>query len=133
MLVVFTALFSQINTLYACESTTDTPKHVCCCGGNNSVACPMADSCAMNEKTVETSCCELSYDIVNDAGMMSSASTADYLTLLLDGPQPPPVVDIQQFTSSHLPILSQHSPAADEALIFSRSKPIFLLTRRLRL
>ena len=133
MIVVFTALFSQIHTLYACDSMADTPKHVCCCGEHNSIACPMADSCAMHENTAETSCCELSYDILNDAGMMNSASTVDCLTLLLDGPQPPPVVDLQQFLPTPLPILSRLSLAADEPLIFSRGKPTFLLTRRLRL
>lgn len=133
MIFVFTALFSQVHTLYACDSMADTLIHVCCCGEHNPIACPMDDGCAMHENTAEISCCELSYGILNDAGMMSSVSTVDCLTLLLDGPQPPPVVDLQQFIPTPLPVLSRLSLAADEPLIFSRGNPIFLLTRRLRL
>jgi hypothetical protein len=133
MIFVFTALFSQVHTLYACDSMEDTPKHVCCCGEHNPIACPMVDGCDMYENTAKTSCCELSYDILNDTGMISSASTVDYLTLLLDGPQPPPVVDIQQLLPTPLSVLSRLSLAADVPLIVSRGKPIFLLTRRLRL
>ncbi|MEE9413280.1 MAG: hypothetical protein V3V22_09550 [Methylococcales bacterium] len=137
MIFVFTALFSQVHTLYACDSMADTLIHVCCCEEHNPIACPMADGCAMDENTTaETSCCELSYGIVNDAGMISSTSAVDCLTLLLNGPQPPSVVDLQQFQQfipTPLPVLSRLSLAADETLIFSRGNPIFLLTRRLRL
>jgi len=133
IVVLFTALFSQIRLLYACDSMEGKPKQVCCCGEHDSAICPMADSCAMHENAQETSCCEVSYDTLNDIGMMNSASTADCLTLLLNGPQPPPVIDVQQFLPSPLPILSRLSPAANEPLIFSRGKQTYLLTRRLRL
>ena len=133
MIVLFTALFSQIHTLYACDSVADTPKHVCCCGDHDSIACPMADTCGMHEQTAKTACCEVSYDTLNDTGMINSASSVDYLTLLLDGPQPPPIVDVQQFSPVPLQTLSRLSLAADEPLIFSRGIQTYLLTRRLRL
>lgn len=133
MAVLFAALFSQIQLLYACDSMDGRPKQVCCCGEHASAICPMADSCAKHENAQETSCCEVSYGTLNDAGMMNSPSSVDFLTLLLDGPQPPPVIDVQQFLPTPLPILSQLSPATDEPLIFSRGRPTFLLTRRLRL
>ena len=132
-LVLFAALFSQIQTLYACDSMEGKPKMVCCCGEHDSVICPMADSCGMHEQTAKTSCCELSYDILNDAGMMSSVATVDYLTLLLDGPQPPPVVDFQNFSTTSLPISAPLLLAAPEPSAFSRDNPTYLLTRRLRL
>jgi len=133
MIVLFAALFSQIQTLYACDSMEGMPKQVCCCGGHDSAICPMADSCGMHKQTAETSCCELSYDILIDAAMMNSTSTVDTLTLLLDGPQPPPVVEFQQFSPTPLPVLSRLLLATDEPPISNRGKPIYLLTHRLRL
>ena len=133
ILLLFAALFSQIQQLYACDSMADKPKHVCCCGEHSSTVCPMADSCAMHEKAAETACCEVSYDIPLDAGMMNNVSTVDCLTLLLDGPQPPPDIGLTQFSLTPLPILSLQSTLVDEPLIFSRGEPTYLLTRRLRL
>ncbi|OQK18292.1 hypothetical protein AU255_10835 [Methyloprofundus sedimenti] len=132
-LVLLAALFSQIQTLYACDSMESKPKMVCCCGEHDSAICLMADNCGMHEQMAETACCELSYDILNDAGMMSSASTVDYLTLLLDGPQPPPIIDFQKFSPAPLPISSPFLLAALEPPAFNRDNPIYLLTRRLRL
>ncbi len=132
-LILFAALFSQIQTLYACDSIESKPKMVCCCGDHDAAICPMANNCAMHEQTVKTACCELSYDILNDAGMMNSVATVDYLTLLLDGPQPPPTIDFQQISSSSLPIASPLLQAAPESSTFNRNNPTYLLTRRLRL
>ena len=132
--ILFVALFSQIQTLYACDSMEGKPKQVCCCGGEqDSAICPMVDSCAMHEQTAKTSCCEVSYDTLYDAGMINSASSVDNLTLLLDGPQPPPIVDVQKFSPLSLQKLSQLTLAADQPPIFSRGKYTYLLTRRLRL
>lgn len=132
--LLFAALFSQIQTLYACDSMTDNkPKHVCCCGEHKSAVCPMSDTCAMHEQAAETACCEVSYDVLIDAAMMNSSSTVDCLTLLLDGPQPPPIIDDARFLLVPLLKVSWLSPAANEPLIFSRAKATYLLTRRLRL
>ena len=133
ILLLFAALFSQIQTLYACDSMEGKPKQVCCCGEHDLAICPMADTCAMHKQMVETVCCEVSYDILIDAGMMNSASTVDCLTLLLDGPQPPPIIDLAQFLPVPLPNLPRLSQDVDEPLIFSRGKPTYLLTRRLRI
>ena len=133
MLVLFAALFSQIQIVYACDSMEDKPKRVCCCDKQDSAICPMADTCAMHVQMQETSCCEVSYDTLYDAGMINSASTVDCLTLLLDGPQPPPDIDDQQFFSAPLWITSRPSQTVNESLISSRGKQTYLLTRRLRL
>ena len=133
MLVLFAALFSQIQTLYACDSMKSKPRVDCCCGEHDSAICPMADFCGMHEQTTKTSCCERSYDILNDAGMMNSVATVDFLTLLLDGPQPPPIVDGQKFSPSPLPILSRLLLATPELAVFNSDSPTYLLTRRLRL
>ena len=133
VIVLFAALFSQIQTLYACDSIEGKPERVCCCGGHDSVICPMADSCGMHKQTDQTLCCEVSYDTLTDAAMMNSNSTVDTLTLLLDGPQPPPLIEYQQFPSAPLQRLSQLTLAFNEPLLLSRSKHTYLFTRRLRL
>jgi len=132
-LVLFAALFSQIQTLYACDSMESKPKMVCCCGEHDSAICPMADNCGVHELLDDNACCELSYDILNDAGMMNSVVTVDYLTLLLDGPQPPPIVDFQKYSAIPLPISSRILLASPEPLAFNHHNPTYLLTRRLRL
>ncbi len=133
MVVLFAALLSQIQTLYACDSMEGKPKQVCCCGEHDSAICPMVDTCAMHKQIAETPCCEISYDTLNDAGMMNSVSTVDSLTLLLNSPQPPPVIDLQPFSLAPLQKLSRLPLATDEPLIFSRGKQTYRLTRRLRL
>lgn len=134
ILLLFTALFSQIQLLYACDSMEDKPKHVCCCGEHSAAVCPMADKCAMHEQIAETACCEVSYDTLINAGMMNSTTTMDYLSLLPDDPPPFPVIDVAQFLLAPLPVLSMLSPPdSDETLTLGRDKPTYLLTRRLRL
>lgn len=133
MIILFVALFSQIQIVYACDSMEGKPKQVCCCGEHDSAICPMADSCKMHEQSAEASCCEVSYDTLTDAAMMSSTSTVDMLTLLLDGPQPPPDIEFPPLPSAPLQRLSQLTLAFNEPLLFSRSKHTYLFTRRLRL
>jgi len=133
ILLLFAALFSQIQLLYACDSMEDKPKHVCCCGEHSSTICPMAANCAMSEQVDKTACCEVSYEIVNDAGMMNAVSTVDCLTLLLNCPQPPPDIGVEFFTETPLPLLSKLSLIDDQSRIFYRDKETYLLTRRLRL
>ncbi len=133
ILLLFATLFSQIQLLYACESMEDKPKHVCCCGEHSSTVCPMVANCAMSEQLEQTSCCEVSYDIINDAGMMNAVSTVDCLTLLLNCPQPPPDIAVEFFTATPLPLLSRLSLIDDLSRFFYRDKETYLLTRRLRL
>ncbi len=132
-LVLFAALFSQIQTLYACDSMESKPKMICCCGDHDSAICPMDDNCGVHEQSDNNACCELSYDILNDAGMMNSVATVDYLTLFLDGSQPPPIVDFQKYSATPLPISSRILLVSPEPLAFNLDNPTYLLTRRLRL
>jgi len=131
--LLFTALFSQIQLLYACDLIDGEPQQVCCCGEHDSATCPMADNCGMHGNTAATQCCDVSYDVVTDASIMNCTSTADCLTLLLDGPQPPPVIEFKQVLPTSVQCLSQLSLCADECLQFNLSKPTYFLTRRLRL
>ena len=58
---------------------------------------------AQHENTDEGRCCDVSQDsLTDDVVMTHSSSTVDFLTLLLDGPQPPPVIDYQELLSASL-------------------------------
>ena len=133
LLLFFAMLFSQIQPLYACDSMADKPKHVCCCGDQNIAVCPMADNCNMQEKLADTACCEVSYEVINEAGMINSASTVDQLTLLLDGPQPPPDIGLISSFVTPSQIFTLLSRTIDDPLIFHRNEPTYLLTRRIRI
>ena len=157
LIFLCTALLSQTQILYACELMDGKPKLVCCCGESMSDACPMSKSCGMQDKsagsgfahevpeggwagiaqhdnTDEGRCCDVSQDSLTDVASAQSSSTVDFLTLLLDGPQPPPVIDYQEL----LPITSQQANLRlvippHEPLLLSSGKQTYLLTGRLRL
>jgi hypothetical protein len=133
LVILCTALLTQTQILYACESMNDGPELVCCCGDHAAAGCPMADACAMQENAQQNQCCEVSYDSLTDAATMHSASTVDSLTLLLDGPQPPPVIEFQQLLPAYLQVAPRFSFSPDELLIISSDEHTYFLTRRLRL
>ena len=133
LIILLTALLSQTQMLYACELMEGEPKRVCCCGEHAPAACPMEDACTMQEKADQNRCCEVSYEPLADEVMMNSPSTVDCLTLLLDGPQPPPDIEFQQLLAPSLQMISRLTLSSDEPLILSSGKQKYLLTRRLRL
>lgn len=133
ILLIFAMLFSHIQLLYACDSMADKPKHICCCGEHSSTVCPMATNCAMNEQVEKTACCEISYDILNDHGVMKTVSTAEGLTLLLNHSKPPPDIGFSPSIQSTFPLTSRFSPFTDESQASSPDSKTYLLTRRLRL
>ena len=152
------ALLSQTQILYACELMDGKPKLVCCCGESMPDACPMSKSCAMQDKSVWSGfahevpeggwagiaqhentekghCCDVSQDSLTDVASAHSSSTVDFLTLLLDGPQPPPpsVIDYQELLSASLQTTGRLAIPPHEPLLLSGGKQTYLLTRRLRL
>lgn len=133
LLLLFVALFSQIQLLYACDSMSDKPQHVCCCGEHSSTVCPMVDSCAMHEKATDAACCEVNYEVINDSGVINNISPVDCLTLLLEAPQPPPDIGFIPFLDTSLPKFASLSRVFDEPLIINQVKPTYLLTHRLRI
>lgn len=156
LIFLCTALLSQTQILYACELMDGKPKLVCCCGESMSDGCPMSESCAMQDKSAWSGfahevpeggragiarhentdggrCCDVSQDSLMDVVMTHSSSTVDFLTLLLDGPQPPPVIDYQEFLSASLQVTQRLALPPHEPLLLSSGKQTYLLTRRLRL
>jgi hypothetical protein len=109
------------------------PKLVCCCGESMSDGCPMSESCAMHTNTDEGRCCDVSQDSLTDVVMTHGSSTIDFLTLLLDGPQPPPVLDYQELLSASLQATGSLAIPPHEPLLPRSGKQTYLLTRRLRL
>jgi len=133
LLLLLATLFSQIQLVYACDSMADKPKHTCCCEDNQANVCPMLSNCSMNEQAKEQSCCEVSYDMLNDAGMTHSASSLDSLSSLLNAPQAPPDLVFTPVIQQALPILSWYSFSTNTHTAFARHKETYLVTRRLRL
>lgn len=134
LIFLCTALLSQTQILYACEQMDGKPKLVCCCGESMSDGCPMSESCAMQKNTDEGHCCDVSHDsLTDDVVMTHSSSTVDFLTLLLDGPQPPPVIGYQELLSTSPQAAQRLAIPPHEPLLLSGGKQTYLLTRRLRL
>lgn len=133
LIFLCTALLSHTQLLYACELMDGKPKPVCCCGESVSDICPMSDACAMQENTNQSHCCEVTQDSLTDVVLTHSSSTADFLTLLLDGPQPPPLIEYQELLPTSLQANLRLSIPPHEPLLLSSGKHTYLLTRRLRL
>lgn len=135
LILVFlcTTLLSQTQILFACEMMDGKPRLVCCCGEQHSDACPMTDACGLFENAEANRCCEVSHDTLTDEALMHGASTADLLAQLLDGPQPPPIIEFLPLVPNALALSSQPVPWPDEPSIVLTGKHTYLHTLRLRL
>jgi len=87
----------------------------------------------MHANSDEGRCCDVSQDSLTDVVITHGSSTVDFLTLLLDRPQPPPVIDYQEFLSASLQVTLRLATLPHEPLLLSSGKQTYLLTRRLRL
>jgi len=87
----------------------------------------------MNEQAKEQSCCEVSYDILNDTGITHSASAIDLLSSLLNAPQAPPDFIFTPVSQHALPPLSWPLLSKNIHLAFAHHKETYRITRRLRL
>ena len=135
LILVFlcTSLLSQTQILFACEMMDDKPRLVCCCGEHLSDVCPMADACGLFENADVKHCCEVSHDALTDEAVMHGTSTADLLTQLLDGPQPPPVIQFRPLVPDSLALTSRPVLLPDEPSVARMGKHTYLHTLRLRL
>ena len=130
---LFAVLLSQTQMLYACEKMDGKPRMVCCCDEQMSDKCAMATPCSMHEQTDQSKCCEISYDSLTDVSMTQGTSTADLLTLLLDGAQPPPLFSEQTLPIGLLKTNHRLLFPPDRPLSLSNGNHTYLLTRRIRL
>jgi len=92
--ILFLALFTQYQVLFACEKMDSQVSTICCCDepGGMSKGCAQGGGCLdeAGPVTNATDCCEVSYAPVTNATTTTpSASTQQ--VVLLDAPQPPPI------------------------------------------
>lgn len=133
-LVIFMGLFSQFQTVFACELMDGKAKPVCCCDkpGGMSKGCAMGGACQDQAGPAPSpaDCCQVSYEPVPSATAIAPESHAKQV-LLLDAPQPPPIPAafiLPDFTTSRTSLRFNHS----------RSLPVtgthtYLLTNRFRI
>ena len=135
LILVFlcSSLLSQTQILFACEMMDGAPRLVCCCGEHHSDACPMADACGLFENADAQRCCEVSHDALADEAVIHGASTTDWLTQLLDGPQPPPIIEFRPLVPDALAKASRPVSWSDESSPAHTGQYTYLHTLRLRL
>ncbi|WP_051906374.1 hypothetical protein [Methylomarinum vadi] len=126
------ALLSHTQLLFACESMQGEPKMVCCCGDSMpDDTCPMSESCGMRHDSHQDTCCEVSQQALTDLAVTDASATVETLTLVLDGPQPPPLFDRRETTVFPQPLFFAIFP--HEPLPASGDGQIYLRTLRIRL
>ena len=132
LIFLATVLLSHTQLLFACEVMHGKPQLICCCGEAMPDACPMNDGCAMQENAAQSQCCDVSQDSLTGVAVEHASSTVETLTLLLDSPQPPPLISFHEFSASLRPhLLLSHPP--HEPLPLAGNSPIYLRTLRIRL
>lgn len=132
--LVFLGLFSQFQTVFACELMDGKAKPVCCCDepGGMAGGCGMDSGCQDQAPDSATAmdCCAVSYQQAPSAKATPSGSIG-LQVLLLDAPQPPPIP-----VSFHVP----EFPSLNYAPRYTRVLPprvagtyTYLLTNRFRI
>ena len=103
---IFTALFSQFQTVYAC-GLDGKVRYFCCChkhdsmhhkngamdghGSMKTMDCDMDGQCYPQQDMSAQGCCDISYEQAPGATGITPGAQAQQV-LLLDAPQPPPAV-----------------------------------------
>lgn len=125
---------TQIQTLYACELMGDNkPKIVCCCDEPSDIgmmSCEKDGVCQDQAGMVSDGCCDISYQS-SQVAQASGASAQSRQVLLLDAPQPPPILASFDFPeivplSHSVRFVPRSSPPLPD-------KPVYLLTSRFRI
>lgn len=92
---LFLGLFTQFQTVFACEFKDGKLQIVCCCdeAGDMSMGCDMGGGCNDSTGLVTNgmNCCETSYQPAPSATATAPGQHAQQV-LLLDAPQPPPIL-----------------------------------------
>lgn len=132
--LVFLGLFSQFQTVFACELMDGKAKPVCCCDepGDMAGGCAMGGGCQDQAPGSATAmdCCAVSYQEAPSAKATPPGS-ASLQVLLLDAPQPPPI-PVSFHVPEFLPV--DHTPRYTH-LIPPRvaGTETYLLTNRFRI
>ncbi len=105
---LFMGLFTQFQVVFACEFKDGKLQFVCCCdeAGDMSMGCDMGGGCNGLAGPVSSgmNCCETSYQPAPSATAIAPGQHAQQV-LLLDAPQPPPI--LTTFDLQIVPLPSQ--------------------------
>jgi len=133
LIVLLGSLFTQTQTLFACELMDGEPSTKCCCDEDMSKGCPMGGGCETPDNSMPAGCCDISADISVGLADVAVAADAHHIKqiLPLDAPQPPPALpvasDLSRLFSDHSGTfvtddvsLSVHSPGTHTYLVTNR-------------
>ena len=141
---IFTALFTQFQTVYAC-GLDGKVRYFCCChkhdsmhkndsmdeqGSMKMMDCEMDGKCYHQQDMPPQGCCDISYKQVPSATGITPGAHAQQV-LLLDAPQPPPAV---LFEPPDPPLPSESYTGIEYFPVpsWSSGTSTYLLTKRLR-
>ncbi len=127
---LFMGLFSQFQTVFACELMDGKVMTVCCCHEPAGTGCEMGGGCSDQQGTLNSDCCQISYQKVPGTTALVSESHAQQVMLLV-APQPPPAL---------LLLLTALGPPDPRLVLFGPAalppgppgNLTYLLTRRIR-
>ncbi len=127
---LFMGLFSQFQTVFACELMSGVAQYICCCDEPGAMGCEKGGACHDQSGAGGEDCCTVSYQQVLGSIAIAPASHAQQV-LLLNAPQPPPIPVSFDF---------QNVPPANHATRIANSLPppvagidTYLLTNRFRI
>ncbi len=133
--ILFMGLFTQFQTVFACEFKDGKLQFVCCCdnSGDMSKNCAENDQCG-EQPAVPTSdnanCCDVSYQQAQSATAISSAQHSQQV-LVLDAPQPPPV--LTSFDLQTIPTANHTAQFFTDVSLQVTGSQTYLLTQRFRI
>ena len=132
---LFMGLFTQFQTVFACEFKDGKLQLVCCCenSGGMTKDCSQNNQCAEQQAVPisnNATCCDVSYQQVPSATAFSSAQHNQQV-LVLDAPQPPPIP--ASFNLQTIPTANQTAHKLTNISLLVFGTQTYLLTQRFRI
>lgn len=139
-------ILAQVATVYACESENGKKQISCCCDNaikkdckhqqskTNDNKCEKSNSDLGDNISLDTpapsasSCCEISYG-ATDTSIVSSGTLTAQQVVLLDAPQPPPLLPSNLYGLNFYRVSLQDQLATN----FTLTTDTYLTTQRLRI
>jgi hypothetical protein len=132
---LFMGLFTQFQTVFACEFKDGKLQFVCCCdnSGDISNGCVENNQCPEQQAgpiSVDAACCDVSYQQVPSATVIISAQHSQQV-LVLDAPQPPPILSL--FDLQTIPAANHAACFTTDVSLLVTGTQTYLLTQRFRI
>ncbi len=131
---LFMGLFTQFQTVFACEFKDGKLQITCCCetSGDMSQGCDMGGGCDLPAGLVNSdgNCCETSYQAVPGVTAITPQLHVQQV-LLLDAPQPPPV--LVSSLSHPVPVITHSYTLPHQGTSSPLGTLTYLRTQRLRI